>query len=363
MNSDGSNVRQLTENPGDDMHPVWSPDGTKIFFNSNRDGNYEIYVMNPDGSNLQRLTDSPKADMFPRLSPDGAKITYALVDFQTFEADVHVMNVDGTDDTTLTSDGRINEDPLWSPDGSKIVFQSDRDGNFEIYVMNSDGSDQQRLTQHPAGDYWPAWGPDIAPLTSVNVPHGSPVFLDGTISPGEWDDAVVESFADGSELLLMYADDYLYLGIRAKSPEMIAGNVFIQRGDEISIMHSSAALGTAIFQRGNDIWQQTQDFIWQCRSTSQSDTAQAERDAFLQQEGWVALNSYMGTPNELEYQIEISEQTIHMAVVYIKASPPYEKIPWPAGLDDDSILPTQGGLPPEMQFSPNLWGIIAMEWR
>ncbi len=159
INADGDNMHQLTNNPADETRPVWSPDGAKIWFNSNRDGNYEIYTMDPDGSHQQRLTNTPQADMFPRLSPDGTKIVYTLVDFQTFAAEVHVMNVDGTNDTTLTSDGRINEDPIWSPDGGKIVFQSDRDGNYEIYIMNTDGSDQQQLTNDRAGDYWPTWGP------------------------------------------------------------------------------------------------------------------------------------------------------------------------------------------------------------
>jgi TolB protein len=69
------------------------------------------------------------------------------------------MNADGSNDYPLPGIGQINEDPAWSPDGTKIVFQSNRDGNWEIYVMDADGSNQQRLTINPAGDYWPSWGP------------------------------------------------------------------------------------------------------------------------------------------------------------------------------------------------------------
>jgi formylglycine-generating enzyme required for sulfatase activity len=199
-------------------------------------------------------------------------------------------------------------------------------------------------------------GPSAA-QTMVGVPQGSSPTLDGTLSPGEWNNATVETFADGSELLLMHAGGYLYLGIRANTTEMIVGNVFIQRGDEITIFHSSEALGTAIYQKGEDHWHQVQDFTWQCRDASDSDIAQAERDAFLQQEGWVAANSRMGTPEELEYRIEIAEDALRLAVNFIRGSNPNEKIPWPAGLDDDCIKPTPGGLPPEMQFSPELWGV------
>ena len=195
---------------------------------------------------------------------------------------------------------------------------------------------------------------------SINLPLGNPPTIDGTHAPGEWEAATVETFADGSTLLLMRDETYLYLGIRAMDPGLIAGNVFLQRGDEITIMHASAALGTAIYQREeNDTWQQTQDFTWQCRDTSLSDAAQAERAAFLQQEGWVAANGLMGTPNELEYQIKIPEGDFRLAVVYLKASPPYDKVPWPEELIDGTVRPTSGGFPLELQFSPESWGLIA----
>jgi dipeptidyl aminopeptidase/acylaminoacyl peptidase len=59
MDADGTNVRRLTDSPGLDEGPVWSPDGTKIAFSSDRDGQQEIYVMNADGSDPRRLTDNP----------------------------------------------------------------------------------------------------------------------------------------------------------------------------------------------------------------------------------------------------------------------------------------------------------------
>ena len=123
----------------------------------------------------------------------------------------------------------------------------------------------------------------------------NPLAIDGTISPSEWDSAGVETFSDGSELFLMYSEGYLYLGIRSNTPEMIAGNIFIDRGDEITIPHSSAALGTAIYEKGTGGWQQTQGFIWCCRRTDNGETAQAERDAFLEEEHWVAANSCSST--------------------------------------------------------------------
>jgi len=193
---------------------------------------------------------------------------------------------------------------------------------------------------------------------SIAVPSGNPPTIDGTLSPGEWEQARVETFADGHKLLLMRAGGYLYLGIRANTPGMIAGNVFIRHGDEIAILHSSAALGTAIYQQDEDTWQQRQDFTWQCRKTGFSSSAQAERDRFLEQEGWIAANSRMGIPEELEYRINIKEDTLRLAANIIRATNTSEKIPWPATLDDDTILPTPGGLPENLYFSPEAWATL-----
>jgi Tol biopolymer transport system component len=52
MNADGTNVQQLTDNDHYDENPVWSPDGTRIAFESDRDGGWEIFVMNADGTNV-----------------------------------------------------------------------------------------------------------------------------------------------------------------------------------------------------------------------------------------------------------------------------------------------------------------------
>jgi hypothetical protein len=71
---------------------------------------------------------------------------------------IHLVRADGSGDTMLTDAAGLNEAPCWSPDGGLIVFNSTRDGNYEVYLMNADGSNQRRLTDHPAEDGWPSWG-------------------------------------------------------------------------------------------------------------------------------------------------------------------------------------------------------------
>jgi Tol biopolymer transport system component len=95
----------------------WSPNGTKIAFESKfrgeSEGIPEIYVIDVDGGNLRRLTDTPAAE----------------------------------------------GNPSWSPDGTKLVFPSRRAGDWEIYTMNADGTDPQRLTDTPQSEGAPSWSP------------------------------------------------------------------------------------------------------------------------------------------------------------------------------------------------------------
>src|SRR5262245_28784177 len=76
ISEDGTDVKNLTNNPADDSSPTWSPDGKQIAFQSNRDGVTAIYVMNAAGGNVQRLTSDSVADLNPVWSPDGTKIAW-----------------------------------------------------------------------------------------------------------------------------------------------------------------------------------------------------------------------------------------------------------------------------------------------
>lgn len=159
MNSDGSNVAQLTfEDSADSYNPAWSPDGTKIIFASTRDGNREIYVMDPNGANTIRLTNNPAADEQPAWSPDGSKI--AFVSDRDGNTEIYVMNPDGTGQVNITNDPGTDVLPAWSPDGKKIAFQSNRQTDFAIWIMNADGSNAVRLTDPGVPNGAPSWSPD-----------------------------------------------------------------------------------------------------------------------------------------------------------------------------------------------------------
>ena len=159
MGADGSDPVNLTNSPATwDTLPDWSPDGARIVFMSSGDGQYDVYAINADGSDLTRLTDSLGRDWYPAWSPDGARIVFASDRDRSME--IYVMNADGTGLTRLTEDDAFDRSPDWSPDGSRIVFASDVSGDYEVYVMNADGTGADKLTNSPGTDFFPRWSPN-----------------------------------------------------------------------------------------------------------------------------------------------------------------------------------------------------------
>lgn len=103
MNAGGTDMRNLSNNPGKDNSAKWSPDGQLIVFESTRgDGESDVYVMNADGSNVRRLTDHPAADMLPNWSPDGNWISFTSFRQEregtlSEIADIYMMKADGSE--------------------------------------------------------------------------------------------------------------------------------------------------------------------------------------------------------------------------------------------------------------------------
>ena len=149
------NSRQLTHHPAEDRAPAWSPDGTRLLFASDRDGDYEIYSIQADGTELLRHTDNDVSDLSPAWAPTGDRFV--------FESQRQAPNglwiqelADGRA-RLLLPDPSPELVPDWSPDGDSIVFTSVRHGNPDLYRISTDGGAVERLTVNEYRDAWPRY--------------------------------------------------------------------------------------------------------------------------------------------------------------------------------------------------------------
>jgi Tol biopolymer transport system component len=165
INTDGSGLTNLTNQPTADRYPDWSPDGKKIAFTSKRGGNEDIWVMSvPDvqqgtaGSQPINLTKAPDRDRYAIWSPDGRKLTFSTNRDGNYE--VYVMNADGSNPKNVSQSPKSTEGLAdWSPDGKYLVLYSDRTGNKEVFVVDLGSGRWTNITNHPASDEFCSWSP------------------------------------------------------------------------------------------------------------------------------------------------------------------------------------------------------------
>jgi Tol biopolymer transport system component len=154
---------------GDRLHLVpfggtvrgsYSPDGTKVAFMTNYDGDYDICVMNADGTGVHQLTKNSSIDAYPSWSPDGKKI--AFESNRDGDFDIYVMNADGSNQQNLTNEfsAAADEDPHWSPDGQRIAFSNNAYGDWDVWEIHLDTGRLIPLYQSPADDWFDSWSPD-----------------------------------------------------------------------------------------------------------------------------------------------------------------------------------------------------------
>lgn len=194
--------RNLTNDPGEDTYPTWSPDGKRIAFTSTRSGHAEIYVMDADGKNVRQMTKyqgtypycadwSPNGRRIvfnlrypktivavlldpdtgnhrplienvwdPDWSPDGKKIAYT--EFTQDGYKIHVIDSDWLNEQDL--DTEVNHRgwsyPTWSPDGKKLAFANQVGDDIELFVCDADGKNETRVTNLGGLNSYAAWFPD-----------------------------------------------------------------------------------------------------------------------------------------------------------------------------------------------------------
>lgn len=180
---DGSDLVNLTHSPGYDAEGAVSPDGKEIVFCSlraafpieklspeeraryDKDPSWfgDIYIMNADGSNVRRLTDAPGYDGGPFFSPDGQRIVWRHFEENGMIADIWTMKTDGSDKRRITDFRSMSWAPFYHPSGHCIIFTSNKFGfeNFELFIVDVNGEHEPvRVTFTPGFDGLPVFSPD-----------------------------------------------------------------------------------------------------------------------------------------------------------------------------------------------------------
>jgi dipeptidyl aminopeptidase/acylaminoacyl peptidase len=180
MNADGTNRVDLTRNPADDTDPRWSADGSRIVFASNRTGNYQIYTMNADGSGVARVTHDGNDDRRPTWTADG----HILFQNGSFpNRAIFRIDADGNGLQQLTPVSSDNATVAAAPRGGRIAFSSTRgDGTQRLYTANADGSAAKLVLPSPPGpetaDVEADWSPRGNQLLFDRFTFGSPLTSD-----------------------------------------------------------------------------------------------------------------------------------------------------------------------------------------
>jgi TolB protein len=185
MNTDGTEIRQLTSGPGQNIHPLWSPDGLRILFNTTHfaataqpagsapgenwvigektDDDMDLATVRPDGTGLTRITHGG-GYTYASFSPDGKFILHRRQ--QGKVSQIFLMNADGSGDHNLSGTSNLDGWPSWSPDGKRVVFSRHVQNGFQLFVMNRDGGGVRQLTDAMGEFVNPRWSPDGTKILS-----------------------------------------------------------------------------------------------------------------------------------------------------------------------------------------------------
>jgi len=155
---DGSNRRDITNNPAIDQSPTWSPSGGQIAFATDRiqTGATQIHICDADGSNVRRIVKEGGDSDSPAWSPDGKWIAFHWKPHMGTAYDIFIAEVSSGRIRQLTNSSGSNESPSWAPDSRHIVFQSNRAGTTQLYIMLLDGSELRMITRQ-GNNSSPAW--------------------------------------------------------------------------------------------------------------------------------------------------------------------------------------------------------------
>ncbi len=244
-------VFQLTTDTNADRDPAWSPDGGRLAFETNRFGQWDVFVMDENGGNELPVTTNLNDDENPTWDPGGTSI--AFDSDRMGEKDIwRILVVSGeASATALTFAENEDREPAWSPDGASVLFQSNRGvGNqYDLWLVTPTGQFPTQITAFAEDDTSPAWSPNgnfIAFASTLNFasPHVYVKDLDlNTVDPVSGDVGYVEADPTWSPFgnAILYTRD---AGAQSNVWIMVLGRPF----------PTQVTFGTGVFGDGGATW-------------------------------------------------------------------------------------------------------------
>jgi TolB protein len=165
MNADGSDPRRMTHDRFGDYMGDWSPDGSRIIFHSTRDQNEELFWLDLTAETgaikPQRITDDPAIDTDASWSPDGTHIVFESHLLREGDVELVILDLENNRSRQLTDNNISDFNPDWSPNGEQIVFVAQLEETaVNMFTIKQDGRGRQQLTYTDAHDWYPSWSPD-----------------------------------------------------------------------------------------------------------------------------------------------------------------------------------------------------------
>jgi TolB protein len=205
MSRDGRGATMLTDGPFNNLHPTWSADSRRIALASDRDGDWDIYVLDLATRGLTKLTDNTRDDLHPAWSAMNGRI--AFTSYRTpSNGEIFTMAADGSDVRQVTG-GFDDSSPSWSPAGDRIAFWGSRPQGQALYMARSDGSDVRLLAPQALRPGGPAWG------------FAGEALVFSGYRPGSGYSEILRIQADGSGLALLTNNEVNF----DYSPNWLAG--------------------------------------------------------------------------------------------------------------------------------------------
>ncbi len=159
----------------------------RIAFMSNRDTNFEIYIMDRDGQNVTRVTDGTEVNkLLPAWSSRARTIAYLEENSGSQEFSIYLDNDSGSNKRVLTDEIRVPPGPVyWSPTGEWLALGVGRGEDAEVYVVNANGEQVVNVSNSPGEDLFGGWSPDGKELLYVSDRDGRFVVYMANVEGGE----------------------------------------------------------------------------------------------------------------------------------------------------------------------------------